>query len=363
MSTKTKPEPTDQHPTVIDEPEAKVAALIAKRVTHTPTGLIIEDSTPYEEWEEIHNFYSTLRDRTAWMIGDILRFGETKFGERYAQAIEMYGKKYQTLANLAYVCTKFADLGRRHEDLPFSWHEACASLLPQQADAILAEAKRKQRQWDRDDIRDAAAKAKGLPTKAERDAAKAAKEAKKQLTEKGGKTCETSAPADHGATPDTTAPSTVSQEKSHPSPSDGAAESDPQPAPSFKHGTTCEKRPHTGTGYLHAEDEDTPYDVDGVAYCGRCHCVMPAANFPHGGKSPQVIDVPMQVTVAPATPAETPQATQPDESASEVSERLLRAFTASIPALGDVTAWKPLEKKRWLMMLLESDKLIDALQK
>lgn len=36
-------------------------------------------------------------------------------------------------------------------------------------------------------------------------------------------------------------------------------------------GLKCPKVPHTGTGYLHADDDDRPYDVDGVEYCGRCH--------------------------------------------------------------------------------------------
>jgi hypothetical protein len=42
------------------------------------------------------------------------------------------------------------------------------------------------------------------------------------------------------------------------------------------HGKSCEKKPHdnpTG-GYLHGEDDDTPYDVDGWEYCGRCHQVL-----------------------------------------------------------------------------------------
>jgi hypothetical protein len=38
-----------------------------------------------------------------------------------------------------------------------------------------------------------------------------------------------------------------------------------------RHGIDCEKMPHTGTGYLHAPEDDTSYDVDGVNYCGRCH--------------------------------------------------------------------------------------------
>lgn len=37
------------------------------------------------------------------------------------------------------------------------------------------------------------------------------------------------------------------------------------------HGKTCPKVSHVGTGYLHSEDDDTPYDVDGARYCGRCH--------------------------------------------------------------------------------------------
>lgn len=33
----------------------------------------------------------------------------------------------------------------------------------------------------------------------------------------------------------------------------------------------CNKILHTGTGYLHGDNDDTPYDVDGCVYCGRCH--------------------------------------------------------------------------------------------
>ena len=42
------------------------------------------------------------------------------------------------------------------------------------------------------------------------------------------------------------------------------------------HGKTCPKRSHEGlTGTLHGEDDDTPYDVDGCSYCGRCHVALP----------------------------------------------------------------------------------------
>lgn len=35
----------------------------------------------------------------------------------------------------------------------------------------------------------------------------------------------------------------------------------------------CPKAPHDKRdgGYLHDENDDRPYDVDGLTYCGRCH--------------------------------------------------------------------------------------------
>ncbi len=39
----------------------------------------------------------------------------------------------------------------------------------------------------------------------------------------------------------------------------------------LRHGVDCEKVRHLGGGYLHAAYDDSPYDVDGVPYCGRCH--------------------------------------------------------------------------------------------
>lgn len=39
------------------------------------------------------------------------------------------------------------------------------------------------------------------------------------------------------------------------------------------HGVTCQKAQHDPqrAGYLHEENDDSPYTVDGMRYCGRCH--------------------------------------------------------------------------------------------
>ncbi len=53
-----------------------------------------------------------------------------------------------------------------------------------------------------------------------------------------------------------------------------------------KHGVGhCEKVWHTDIGYLHDSEDDTPYLVDGVYYCGRCHVVIDEAALEKAGES------------------------------------------------------------------------------
>lgn len=164
-------------PEVINPPDSEISQILAEHVTHTPTGLIVGNKLSFDDWQKVYKFYAALRDHTSWMIGDIILAGE-RYGERYAQAIDTYGKSYSTLTSIVYVCSRFP-LERRIESLPFSWHEAVAPLLPAQADAILAVAVRQRVKWTRDDVRDAAAKAKGLPTRAQKEEAKRLKEESK----------------------------------------------------------------------------------------------------------------------------------------------------------------------------------------
>lgn len=43
---------------------------------------------------------------------------------------------------------------------------------------------------------------------------------------------------------------------------------------------TCLKVEHFGNGWMHDAADDTPYDVDGVMYCGRCHRSLPEHEMP-----------------------------------------------------------------------------------
>jgi hypothetical protein len=62
-----------------------------------------------------------------WWLGDWIRYGNAKFGERYARAALITGYDAQTLMNMVYVASRF-DVSRRRENLSWSHHEALASL-------------------------------------------------------------------------------------------------------------------------------------------------------------------------------------------------------------------------------------------
>jgi hypothetical protein len=62
-----------------------------------------------------------------WTIGDWIRYGHARFGERYAPAAKITGYDVQTLMNMVHVASRF-DISRRRENLSWSHHETVASL-------------------------------------------------------------------------------------------------------------------------------------------------------------------------------------------------------------------------------------------
>lgn len=68
-----------------------------------------------------------------WWLGDWIRYGNAKFGERYTRVARITGYDVQTLMNMVYVASKF-EIPRRRENLSWSHHEALASLDSVQQD-------------------------------------------------------------------------------------------------------------------------------------------------------------------------------------------------------------------------------------
>lgn len=99
----------------------------------TQTGLKLPDNLSYEEWEAIGGQLQQAERSLMWWIGDWLNYGERKYGEMYAQAVETTGKSYDALRNAKWVAGKF-ELSRRRDSLSWSVHSELAGLSKREAD-------------------------------------------------------------------------------------------------------------------------------------------------------------------------------------------------------------------------------------
>jgi len=90
----------------------------------------------YEEWEEAGRTLQTIQGAVNWWIGDWLNEGETRYGEKYAQAIEKTGKSYETLKQCKWVSKQY-ELVNRLTNLGWTHHLIVAALEPDERADIL----------------------------------------------------------------------------------------------------------------------------------------------------------------------------------------------------------------------------------
>ena len=83
------------------------------------------------EWAEQGRKLGVLGRAVGWWIGDWVRFGNAKFGERYSRASRISGYDVQTLMNMVYVASRY-DVTQRRETLSWSHHAELAPLEPKE---------------------------------------------------------------------------------------------------------------------------------------------------------------------------------------------------------------------------------------
>lgn len=93
----------------------------------------------FEQWESAGAQLQTMGRAWQFWCGDWLNYGEQRFGEKYAQAVETTDFARQTLVNVASIAKRVSPERRRRE-LSWSHHEAVAALPPAEQDRWLSEA-------------------------------------------------------------------------------------------------------------------------------------------------------------------------------------------------------------------------------
>lgn len=126
---------------IIPEPAQLTTEIVIHGFRLTATGLIPEGEPDYDAWERCGNWLRFAEKSVAFWIGDWIRYGENKWGETYAQAMDETGLEYQTLADAKYVAAH-VDFSRRHENLTFDHHRQVAKMDPDEQTELLDKAER-----------------------------------------------------------------------------------------------------------------------------------------------------------------------------------------------------------------------------
>lgn len=106
----------------------------------TTIGLVVtEDDVPYELWEAYGGAIRRVEGAIQWIIGDWLNYGERKYGETYAQAMDETDMEYQALANYKWVAGQ-VEFSTRVENLSWTHHREVANMEPEEQEYWLNEA-------------------------------------------------------------------------------------------------------------------------------------------------------------------------------------------------------------------------------
>lgn len=81
-----------------------------------------------EQWLDEGRKLGAVGRGSQWWIGDWIRFGTAKWGEKYVEAAKLTGYDEASLRNMAWVASQFDDLSLRSDKLSWSHHVLLAPL-------------------------------------------------------------------------------------------------------------------------------------------------------------------------------------------------------------------------------------------
>lgn len=110
------------------------------QVKKSEMSLDFDGQLDYETWAKIGKEVGKDTINGHFYLGDWIKYGEGKFGEMYAQAIEDTGLGYNTLAHIKHVCQAIP-AENRVPGLSFSHHRVVARLDPKKQKDWLSSAK------------------------------------------------------------------------------------------------------------------------------------------------------------------------------------------------------------------------------
>jgi hypothetical protein len=93
----------------------------------SPVAWVASGELAYDGWVRHGSRLGVAGRSSGWWIGDWVRYGAARYGQRYAVAARVTGYDDQTLMNMVYVATRF-EISRRRENL--SWSHRAELVRP-----------------------------------------------------------------------------------------------------------------------------------------------------------------------------------------------------------------------------------------
>ncbi len=112
-------------------PNDLIPALSIGPFKATLTGLEVIGKPPFEVWLAYGQALQVVDASFRWIMGDYLNYGESYYGEMYAQAVEATGLKATTLRNYKWVAAHVHP-SLRSEYLSWTHHAVVAALEPEE---------------------------------------------------------------------------------------------------------------------------------------------------------------------------------------------------------------------------------------
>jgi hypothetical protein len=106
----------------------------------TDVGLEFHKDIEYDQWLTLMATLQQLSTAFQFAIGDALNYGQKRFGEKYAQAMDATGCAYQSLANWSWVASS-VPINNRIAGLSWTHHRLVARIGTEQQKQILESAK------------------------------------------------------------------------------------------------------------------------------------------------------------------------------------------------------------------------------
>lgn len=108
-------------------------------VSLTSVGLTVVGDLQFDEWLDLMQTLVRMETAFQFAIGDALIWGESRYGEKYSQAMECTGLSYQSLANMVWVSRKVPH-HNRVDGLSWTHHRVVASVEPEDQPPLLQHA-------------------------------------------------------------------------------------------------------------------------------------------------------------------------------------------------------------------------------